>query len=62
MIVIGDSIAIHFMTAHVIDAAVHDSRGIHDVRFARVMGWSCSCGQPACLHVSAIRALTEEED
>jgi len=56
------ALVVKWRTPGVIAAAVRDGAGIHDVRWARTTGWSCTCTEGAhCAHVAAVRSSTECE-
>ena len=60
MIFTGD-VLITWRMPDVIAAIVRGtSGGIHDVRFAKSMGWVCTCpsDEPECAHIAAVRQLT----
>jgi len=57
-------VQILWRTPGVVSASVRDgSSGVHDVRWARSTGWSCSCNEVGgrCAHVLAVERLTAGE-
>jgi hypothetical protein len=42
----------------VVLARVRDHDGIHDVSHGAESGWRCTCREPVCHHVSAVRQVT----
>lgn len=54
-------VVICWRTPGVVSASVRDSAGVWDVRWTTSQGWTCSCPEPCCCHVSAVKALTIEE-
>ncbi len=55
-------IAIRWRTPATVVAAVRDpvSRVV-DVRWTCGAGWSCTCADPRCCHIAAVRAVAAEE-
>jgi len=52
-------VVVRWKTSNVTLAAVRDDRGVHDVHFGPLTGWSCSCGQVGhCAHVLAAQQVT----
>jgi hypothetical protein len=56
----GHQVQIRWATDQIISAAVRGDGGIHDVRWDRLRGWSCSCPHVGreCSHVLAVQGVT----
>ena len=55
----SNAVQVQWATDQVINSAVRGDSGVHDVRWSRLHGWSCSCpclGE--CTHVVATRGVT----
>jgi hypothetical protein len=55
-----DDVCVRWKTPSLISASVRDAAaGIVDIRWTGYGGWSCSCRDECCAHISAVRQITE---